>query len=277
MKNLIIPTALAALMASVSVWAATPAELPAGIKEKGQLVVAIMPNYPPMDFKDPATNTLTGIDYDLGNALAQRLGVKIQWQETAFEQMVSGLVTKRVDLVLSGMTDTAERQKSVTFIDYFTSGPQFYTLSKRDDIKDITDLCGKKVGTSRRTTWPAEAAAWSKANCEANGKPALIVLGSEGSADARAQLRQGRLDAAMQGSETIPYLMTQEKDTYKPLGSAISKQFTGLGINKANPELVTAVAATLQSMVDDGSYGAILKKWNLESGAVQKIEVNKGM
>lgn len=80
----------------------------------------------------------------------------------------------------------------------------------------------------------------------------------------------------MQGSETIPYLMSQEKDTYKPLGSAISKQFTGLGINKANPELVTAVTATLQSMVDDGSYGAILKKWNLESGAVQKIEVNKG-
>ncbi|MDB6051526.1 MAG: transporter substrate-binding protein [Pseudomonas sp.] len=277
MKNLIIPTVLAALMASASAWAATPVELPAAIKEKGVLVVAIMPNYPPMDFKDPATNTLTGIDYDLGNALAQRLGVKIQWQETAFEQMVSGLVTKRVDLVLSGMTDTAERQKSVTFIDYFTSGPQFYTLSKRDDIKDVTDLCGKKVGTSRRTTWPAEAAAWSKANCESNGKPALIILGSEGSADARAQLRQGRLDAAMQGSETIPYLMSQEKDTYKPLGSAISKQFTGLGVNKANPELVAAVAATLQSMVDDGSYGAILKKWDLESGAVQKIDVNKGM
>ena len=94
MKNLIIPTVLAALMASTSAWAATPVELPAAIKAKGELVVAIMPNYPPMDFKDPATNTLTGIDYDLGNALAERLGVKIQWQETAFEQMVSGLVTK---------------------------------------------------------------------------------------------------------------------------------------------------------------------------------------
>ncbi|WP_397450831.1 ABC transporter substrate-binding protein [Pseudomonas sp. NA-150] len=272
MKNLILTSVLAALMASTSAWA----ELPAAIKAKGELVVAIMPNYPPMDFKDPATNTLTGIDYDLGNALGERLGVKIKWQETAFEQMVSGLVTKRVDLVLSGMTDTAERQKSVTFIDYFTSGPQFYTLAKRDDIKDVTDLCGKKVGTSRRTTWPAEAAEWSKANCEAAGKPALIVLGSEGSADARAQLRQGRLDAAMQGSETIPYLMSQEKDQYKPLGTAISKQFTGLGVNKANPELVTAISEALQGMIADGTYQAILKKWNLESGAVDKILVNNG-
>jgi polar amino acid transport system substrate-binding protein len=65
--------------------------LPAAIKDKGEISAAIVPNYPPMDFKDPATNTLTGFDFDLGNALAERLGVKIKWQETGFEQMLSGL------------------------------------------------------------------------------------------------------------------------------------------------------------------------------------------
>jgi polar amino acid transport system substrate-binding protein len=272
MNKLIIPTMLVGLMASASVFAAIPASL----KDKGEITAAIVPNYPPMDFKDPATNTLTGLDVDLGNALAERLGVKIKWQETAFEQMVSGLVTKRFDIILSGMTDTAERQKSVTFIDYFASGPQLYTLTKNTQINELTDLCGKKVGTSRRTTWPAEIAAWSKANCEAAGKPAIEVIGSEGSADARAQLRQGRLDAAMQGSETIPYLMSQEKDAYKPIGEAISKQFTGLGVSKANPELAAAIAEAMQSMVDDGTYGKILKKWNLERGAVTKVETNQG-
>jgi polar amino acid transport system substrate-binding protein len=271
-KHLIVPTLLASLMSCATAFAAVPAS----IKEKGVIIAAIVPNYPPMDFKDTATNTLTGLDVDLGNTLAERLGVKVAWQETAFEQMVSGLVTKRFDIILSGMTDTAERQKSVTFVDYFTSGPQLYTLAKRSDIEKLTDLCGKKVGTSRRTTWPAEIAEWSKANCEAAGKPAIEVIGSEGSADARAQLRQGRLDAAMQGSETIPYLMSLEKDTYKPIGLAISKQFTGLGVNKANPELASAIAETLQAMVDDGTYGKILKKWGLEDGAVAKIETNKG-
>lgn len=128
MKNFVIPAVLAGLMASSVSFAA---QLPASIKDKGEIVVAIMPNYPPMDFKDPATNTLTGLDYDLGNALAERLGVKIKWQETGFEQMINALTTDRVDMVLSGMTDTAERQASVTFIDYFTSGPQFYTLQKK--------------------------------------------------------------------------------------------------------------------------------------------------
>lgn len=273
MKNLVIPAVLAGLMASSVTFAA---DLPASIKDKGEIVVAIMPNYPPMDFKDPATNTLTGVDVDLGNALAERLGVKIKWQETGFEQMINALTTDRVDMVLSGMTDTKERQASVTFVDYFTSGPQFYTLQKNKDTNEITDLCGKKVGTSRRTTFPAEIAEWSKANCEAAGKPAINVIGTEGSADARAQLRQSRIDAAMQGSETLPYLKTQEKDMYKTVGLPISSQFTGLGVSKKKPELSEAVKVALQSMIDDGSYQAILKKWNLELGAIKTVTINAG-
>ncbi|ANI54813.1 ABC transporter substrate-binding protein [Pseudomonas sp. DR 5-09] len=273
MKNFVIPAVLTSLM---SCGIAVAAELPASIKEKGEIVVAIMPNYPPMDFKDPATNKLTGLDYDLGNALAERLGVKIKWQETGFEQMINALTTDRVDMVLSGMTDTAERQASVTFVDYFTSGPQFYTLQKNAATNEIIDLCGKKVGTSRRTTFPAEIAEWSKANCEAAGKPAINVIGTEGSADARAQLRQSRIDAAMQGSETLSYLKTQEKDMYKTVGQPISVQFTGLGVSKKKPELSEAVKVALQSMVDDGSYGAILKKWDLELGAIKTVTVNAG-
>ncbi|MGN8342402.1 ABC transporter substrate-binding protein [Pseudomonas sp. SMV71] len=273
MKNFVIPAVLAGLMASSVSFAA---DLPASIKDKGEIVVAIMPNYPPMDFKDPATNTLTGLDYDLGNALAERLGVKIKWQETGFEQMINALTTDRVDMVLSGMTDTAERQASVTFVDYFTSGPQFYTLQKNKDTNDVTDLCGKKVGTSRRTTFPAEIAEFSKGTCEAAGKPAIVVVGTEGSADARAQLRQSRIDAAMQGSETLSYLKTQEKDMYKTVGQPISVQFTGLGVSKKKPELSEAVKVALQSMVDDGSYQAILKKWDLELGAIKTVTINAG-
>ncbi|MGF6330621.1 polar amino acid transport system substrate-binding protein [Pseudomonas sp. BS3782 TE3695] len=273
MKNIVIPAVLAGVMASSFTWAA---ELPASIKAKGEVVVAIMPNYPPMDFKDPATNTLTGLDVDLGNALAERLGVKIKWQETGFEQMINALTTDRVDMVMSGMTDTAERQASVTFVDYFTSGPQFYTLQKNKDSNEIIDLCGKKVGTSRRTTFPTEISEWSKANCEAAGKPAINVIGTEGSADARAQLRQSRIDAAMQGSETLPYLKTQEKDMYKTVGLPISKQFTGLGVSKKKPELSEAVKVAMQSLVDDGSYQAILKKWDLELGAIKTVTINAG-
>lgn len=271
MKNFAIPVFFAGiLMSSISL----AAEVPASIKSKGEITAAIMPNYPPMDFKDPATNKLTGLDYDLGNAIAERMGIKIVWQEISFEQMVSALTTKRVDIIMSGMTDTVERQQAITFVDYFTSGPQFYTLQKNENLNQIIDLCGKKVGTSRRTTIPKEIGDWSKAHCESIGKPAIVVVGAEGTADARAQLRQGRLDAAVQGSETLPYIMKLDENTYKILGQPILKQYFGLGVSKDNPELSKALAETLQEMIEDGTYSTILKKWNLQEGAVERVTLN---
>lgn len=263
------------MLCMATTWAAA-ADLPAAIKDKGFVAAGIMPNYPPMDFKDPASNQLTGVDYDLGMEIGKRLGLPIKWQETAFEQMVSGLATQRLDIVLSGMTDTPERQKTVDFVDYFKTGPQFYTLDRNKDIKEPTDLCGKKVGTSRRTTFPAEIAAWSAKNCEAAGKPAIVVVGAEGTADARTQLRQARLDAAVQGSETLPYVQAQEPGAYRILGTPMAYQLTGLGVGKNNPELSQAIIQALDAMIADGTYQAILKKWNLQQGGVAKAQLNSG-
>ncbi|MET0947813.1 MAG: ABC transporter substrate-binding protein [Pseudomonas sp.] len=259
---------------SVSSWAADTHVLPKSITEKGYISAGIAPNYPPMDFKDPATNKLTGIDYDLGTEISKRLGIEIRWQETAFEQMVSGLATNRIDIVMSGMTDTPERQKTVDFVDYFSTGPQFYTLESQKDLKDIDDMCGKKIGTSRRTTFPVEIAKWSDVNCVAKGKPAIVVIGTEGSADARAQLRQGRLDAAVQGSETLPYIQGQEPGVFKVIGGTLARQLTGLGVAKNNPELSAAIIATLNDMIKDGSYAKILDKWQLKDGAVAEATLN---
>lgn len=267
-------TAVLSALISVSSWAADTHALPKSITEKGYIAAGIMPNYPPMDFKDPATNQLTGVDYDLGTEISKRLGIEIKWQETAFEQMVSGLATNRIDIVLSGMTDTPERQKTVDFVDYFSTGPQFYTLESQKDLKADSDLCGKKVGTSRRTTFPVEIAKWSDINCVAKGKPAITVIGTEGSADARAQLRQARLDAAVQGSETLPYIQGQEPGVFKVIGEPLARQLTGLGVAKNNPELSAAIIATLNDMIMDGSYMKILDKWHLKEGAVAEATLN---
>lgn len=267
-------TAVLSALISVSSWAADTHVLPKSIQEKGYISAGIAPNYPPMDFKDPATGKLTGVDFDLGTEIAKRLGLEIKWQETAFEQMVSGLATNRIDIVLSGMTDTPERQKTVDFVDYFSTGPQFYTLESQKDLNSTDDMCGKKIGTSRRTTFPVEIAKWSDVNCVAKGKPAITVVGTEGSADARAQLRQSRLDAAVQGSETLPYIQGQEPGVFKVLGEPLTRQLTGLGVAKHNAELSAAIVATLNDMIKDGAYEKILDKWQLKDGAVKEAVLN---
>jgi len=244
---------------------------------KSTLVAAIVPNYPPFEYKDPATDNLMGFDVDLGEALAAKLGVKLEWQETSFDQMMSALTTKRVDVILSGMTDLPARRESVNFLDYITTGPQFYTVKARAGEFASTDaLCGKVVGTSRRTSFPNDIANWSGEHCVKAGKPAIKVVGTDGSSDARMQLRQNRIDAAVQGGETLPYQNSVEQNAYAPIGQPFLSQYTAIGMSKDNAALTTALTAAFNQLVADGTYQKILAKWGLQQHAVPKALVNAG-
>ena len=256
--------------------AATPAaatSLPDAIASRGILAVAVVPNYPPMEFRDPATDALAGFDIELGEALARKLGLRIAWQETSFEQMLPALATGRVDAILSGMTDLATRHEAASFVDYLRSGPQFFVQQSRASGSGMASLCGKAVGASRRTSFPKEIADWSDAHCP--GDP-IRVVGTEGSGDARIQLKQGRIDAAVQGSETLPYVMEQEPRAFAPLGAPIATQLTGIALPAKETGLQQAVAAALDGLIADGTYKALLAKWHLADNGIEKATVNAG-
>jgi polar amino acid transport system substrate-binding protein len=123
----------AALLATVS--AASAQAVPERVKAAGKLVIATNPNYAPITFKDPATNKLTGFDIELGEAIAAELGLKAEWQETAFAQMLPSLQTGCVDMVMAFMSDTPARRETADFVNYIRSGAQYYTQASRTDIK----------------------------------------------------------------------------------------------------------------------------------------------
>jgi polar amino acid transport system substrate-binding protein len=268
---------LASALAIGLVSAATAAELPDRIKKAGKIVVATMPNYAPITFKDPATNKLTGFDIDLGEALAKELGVAIEWQEIAFAQMIPSLQTGRVDLALAGMSDLPGRREIVDFVDYMKSGAQFYTSpAMAANIKTPEDLCGKKVGASRSTNWPRQITEWSQANCVAKGKPAIESIGTEGSADARTQLKTQRIDAAVQGNETLPYFQSQEPNTYVLIGEAFTTSLSGVPVLKTETQLRDAVKEGLERLQQKGVYDEILKKYGLQANKLSPIGINQG-
>ena len=268
-------TALITLAAIISATAVHAEGLPDRIKSAGKVIVANQPNYPPMEYKDPATNTLMGVDIDLSQALANQLGTTVEWADIGFEQMISSLVTGRVDLIHSGMSDLPKRRDSLDFVDYMKSGAQFYTSASRaEEFKTPADFCGKTVGMSRRTSFPDETAKWSAANCEAKGLPAIKVVGTEGSADARAQLKQGRVDGAVQGSETLPYLMTLEKDTYALVGEPFTAVYQGIAFSKKDTALRDAYAGALKALMASGEYKTIFAKYGLEGTMLDGIYIN---
>jgi polar amino acid transport system substrate-binding protein len=253
--------------------AGAAAELPDAVRQAGALHASVNAIYPPMEYKDTASGHLTGLDVELGEALAKRLGVRIMWAESAFEQLMPSLQTGRADLIISGLTDRVSRHEVADFIDYLKTGAQFY-VQAASSMQVATDLCGKRVGTSRSTSFPADIVAWSKAHCEATGKPAIEVVNAESTAGARGQLRQGRIDAAVQGSETIPYAFANEPGVYRVLEAPFTSGYQGIAIKKGEAALRDTVAEALRDLIADGTYKAILTKYGLEDNALTEPVIN---
>ncbi|MEI5664971.1 ABC transporter substrate-binding protein [Bosea sp. CCNWLW174] len=270
---------LAAALLAGTALAAQAQALPDRIKTAGKIVIATQPNYAPIVYKDPATNQMAGFDYELGEAIAKELGVKAEWQDTAFAQMLPSLTTGRVDMVMAGMSDLPARRETVDFVDYMVSGAQFYTVTAfKDSVKSVEDLCGKSVGASRSTNWPKQIGEWSDANCVAKGKPAITVVGTEGSVDARTQLKTQRLQGGVQGSETMTHFQKLEPNTYIPLGEPFTRSLTGIPFPKTaeGGQLRDAVKGALERLQANGTYDALIAKYVQPSNALKPISVNKG-
>lgn len=247
--------------------------LPPAIATSKVIRVAVNGTYPPLESIDPATNKLVGFDIDLGEAIAQRLGVRLEWQDGAFAQLIPSIQTGRADMILSGISDLPARRENLDFIDYLNSGAQFYTIES-SAIRAPADLCGKRVGTVRSTSFPGNIAAWSAENCEKTGKPAIEVVGVDRMPLVALELQQGRIDAAVRGSETLPTLMKQEPGTYRLVTPPFTVVLQGIAFAKSETTLRDAVLGAVKAIHADGTYTALIDRWALQASAAQAITMN---
>ncbi|MGL5448634.1 MAG: ABC transporter substrate-binding protein [Rhabdaerophilum sp.] len=279
LKKLTKISTIALFMAAFATGSALAQDVPARIKAAGKIVMATNPNYAPIAFKDPATNKLSGFDVELGEAIANELGLKAEWQEIAFAQLLPSLQTGRVDMALAWMADNPRRRETVDFVNYAVTGAQFYTTEAfKNEIKSAEDLCGKQVGASRSTTWPADIDKWSAENCVAKGKPSITAVGTEGSVDARAQLKTQRLQAAVHGSEVMAHFMKMEPNTYIPLGRPFTRALVGIPFAKTEEgaQLREAVRGAMTRLQSKGIYAQLLAKYGLLNNSHTPVTVNQG-
>jgi polar amino acid transport system substrate-binding protein len=264
-------------LAATAAAAQQPIPLPDAIRSAGVVRIGIEATYPPMAYKDPATNERRGFNVDLVTEIARVLGLRIQWEEMAFAQLIPALTTNRIDFSGSSMTDLPSRRDRLSFVDYVSTGPQIFAMTAQSgDINQPTDLCGKSIATPRTTAYFPTLQAWSQANCVAQGRPAITVVGTEGATATRTDLRQNRVQAAVLGAEYVVYLGQQEPGAIKAIGTPIGRNMSGLAFPKESTVLRDAVAAALDRLIADGTYMALLKKHGLEAQALARAEIDAG-
>jgi len=256
--------------------AADPAiPLPETIKAKGKIVVGINGIFPPMEFKEPGKDELIGFDVDLARAIGKALGVEVVFDDQKFDQLINSVNTGRVDMVISGLSDTAVRQETLDFIDYFHSGTQCYTTTAlAAEIKDLESLSGKTLAVSAATDYFTTMQKWSKDNLESKGKPAITVLGVDSEATARLQIVQGRAQASAISPEVLGWIEKQNPGQFKAIGPVLNPDPYGICFKKDNTALRDAVFAALKQVFADGTYTAIITEWGLTPGAMPEPLIN---
>ncbi|PHK96497.1 amino acid ABC transporter substrate-binding protein [Pseudoroseomonas rhizosphaerae] len=251
------------------------AALPDAVRSAGALRVGIEATYPPMAYKDPATNERRGVNVDLVTAIGRDLGIEIRWEEMSFEQIVNSLTTGRIDFSGTSMTDLPARREKLTFVDYITTGGQLFTTrALAASIREATDFCGKSVSTPRFTNYFPSAQAWSERACA--GRQPMQVVGSNGATASRTDLRQERNQGAILGAEFVAHLQRTEPENWVAVGKPITNNLSGLAFPKDSTALRDAIAASLQRLIDNGTYAEILKKHGIEGQAIRTVSIDAG-
>ena len=262
---------------------AAAAALPAEYQKAGVITVAADIPFPPMEMLDEDQN-LTGFDYDLAQAIGGKLGVVMTMQTQAFDSIIPSLKSGKNDVIMSGMTDTEERRKSLDFVDYFHSGFSILVLKGNPEgITGVLDLCGQDVAVQKASA-QADILRGYDDECQAAGTDPINVAELPLETDVQTAVRSGKAVADVVDSAVASYaaqtagdgdMFEVIRDPENPAG--YEPLFTGIGVLKEDAGLSRALMLALQSVIDDGSYAEILDKYELGDYAVDAAAMNGGV
>lgn len=251
------------------------AMLPAKVRDAGTLNIAISLAYPPMEYSDAGSTELKGADIDLAKEVASRLGLKPNFQNVDFSQLIVSVTTGRADIILTAFSDLKKRQTELDFVDYFRTGNQFFApIQNQKDIKTLADLCGRTVTVSTGTSWVGSVEDLSKSTCPTE-KP-IKILQIPTQAEEILQMQQDRAQASLIGFEGILDLQKQQPDKFYTIGELLEPGNYGIAVAKESTQLRDAIKATMDAMNADGTYAKILDQYGLKQAALKSITINDG-
>ena len=250
--------------------AAAVALLPDAIKTAGVLNMGVDATYPPNEYKDEAGNPI-GWDVELADAVAAKLGLKSSWTVAAFANIIPSVVGDKVNMGVSSFTDNAEREQQVNFVNYYQAGILWASPAGKTVNPD--DACGLKVAVQATTYQHTDEVPAKSDACVAAGKAAIEIVPFDTQDAATSAVVLGQVDAMSADSPVTAYAIAQSKGKLQAAGSSFDVAPYGYALSKT-AGLDKAIQAALQSLIDDGTYMAILDKWGVGEGAIKVATIN---
>ena len=253
--------------------------LPAEVSDAASVTVATNAPYPPfIDFVEEGnTEDFTGLDFDLVTAIAARLGITAEFQQQPFDGLVPGLQAGKYDAIVGGITDNFERQETATFVDYTASGTGIAVpAGNPDGIATLADLCGTSVAAQKASKQVGLLQQFSQDECDGDD---IEVTEYPQNTDAVQALLAGKADAIaatrvnlLEDADKLSGKVEVIDDPEAPNGYQASPN--GIGFIKDDAELAEAFRASLQSLMEDGTYEKVLAKYGQEAIGIDEATID---
>ncbi len=248
------------------------AMLPESVTKDGKLTVGMDTSYAPAEFLAEDGKTPVGFDVDIVKALANIFGLEADPQTSNFDSIIPSVGSK-YDIGVSSFTITEERMEAVDFVSMFKAGSTWVVKEGNPNNVDTSNLCGLKIAVQTGTTQEEEVNE-AQAQCKADGKDEIEILSTKLQTAVTTNVSTGKADVFYADSPVAGYAISQSEGALEALGEDVGVTKEAVAIAKGDTETAEAVQAALQKLMDDGTYGKILKHWGVESGAIDKAEIN---
>ena len=217
--------------------------------EPGVLTMGTNATFPPYEYNDG--DDVVGIDAEIAQALADKLGLKVKIVDMDFDSLIASVQSGKIDMSLAGMTVTEERKQNVDFTDSYATGVQVIIVKDDSDIASVDDLQDKLIGVQQGTTghlYCADDFGEDHVNALPNGATAVQAL------------LQGKVDCVVIDQEPAKAFV-EANEGLKILDTAYTTEDYAAAVSKDNPALTAALNKALQELKDDGTIQGILDKY----------------
>jgi polar amino acid transport system substrate-binding protein len=233
-----------------------------GLLVPGVLQVGCEIGYPPFEYYADDGVTPIGVDIDLGDAIAEELGVSIERQDTAWDGIFAGLAAKKYDVIISAVTISAERMENMDFSTPYIENWQSIVVKRGGSpITELKGLEGKNVAYQDATTsdeYLDDLINTGVLSCERFEYAKVMNCFDD--------LNLGRVNAVLCDSTVADGYISREPDKFEISWLQSSEpgaeaETFGIAIDKGNEKLLNAINEALKKLDESGKLDEIRKNW----------------
>jgi polar amino acid transport system substrate-binding protein len=222
------------------------------IQQSGTIHIGTDASYPPFEFVN-SEGYVVGLDVDLGNEIAGKLGLRAVYTNIAYDGLYDALLTGRVDILISALADLPQAAGKAMFTNPYFNAGDVLVVKRGSRIKSMEDLANSTIAVEFGSNGDAEARLWER-------RVAELTINRFPDSDATIQaLLSGKADAAI--VDGITARINVATNTGLELSGNVSDTLFAIAVHSHSPRLREKLNEVIKELLNDGTVERLIEKW----------------